>query len=192
MELPFVPAATRHISLTLTGQQRVGVVGPNGSGKSTLLKVLARQLQPLAGKCRMSVEGIYLDQRLASLDPRRTVLEQMLAANGMAAEGDLRMRLAHLGLDNRKIAARSGSLSGGERLKAALACVLYADPPPHLLLLDEPSNHLDLPSVQALETMLRGYQGALMVVSHDDAFMTRLGLTERLVATEQGWRTEPW
>lgn len=192
VELPFVQAVTRRISLTLTGQQRVGVVGPNGSGKSTLLKVLARQLQPLAGTCRMSVEGVYLDQRLASLDPRRTVLEQMLAANGTATEGDLRMRLAHLGLDSQKIVAPSGSLSGGERLKAALACVLYADPPPRLLLLDEPSNHLDLPSVQALEAMLRGYQGALVVVSHDDAFMGSLGLTDRLAATEQGWRTAPW
>ncbi|SOY58508.1 Putative ABC transporter ATP-binding protein [Cupriavidus taiwanensis] len=192
VELPFVPAATRHISLALTGQQRVGVVGPNGSGKSTLLKVLARQLQPLAGTCKMPVDGIYLDQRLANLDPRRTVLEQMLAANRVATEGDLRMRLAHLGLDHRKIAAPGGSLSGGESLKAALACVLYADPPPHLLLLDEPSNHLDLPSVQALEAMLRSYQGALMVVSHDEAFMNSLGLTDRLVATEQGWRAESW
>lgn len=102
------------------------------------------------------------------------------------------MRLAHLGLDSGKIAVPGGSLSGGERLKAALACVLYADPPPQLLLLDEPSNHLDLPSVQALEAMLRGYRGALVVVSHDDAFMDNLGLTDRLVATEQGWLTAPW
>ncbi|PZX26771.1 Putative ABC transporter ATP-binding protein [Cupriavidus phytorum] len=190
--LPLVQGATRQLSLTLTGQQRVGVVGPNGSGKSTLLKVLARQLQPLAGTCRLPVPGIYLDQRLANLDPRRTVLEQMLEANPTAGEDDLRMRLAHLGLDSGKIAVPGGSLSGGERLKAALACVLYADPPPQLLLLDEPSNHLDLPSVQALEAMLRGYRGALVVVSHDDAFMNNLGLTDRLAATEQGWRPAPW
>jgi ATPase subunit of ABC transporter with duplicated ATPase domains len=192
VELPFVPTATRRISLMLAGQQRVGVVGPNGCGKSTLLKVLARQLQPLSGIGKISVEGIYLDQRLANLEPQRTVLEQMLAANRIATEGELRMRLAQLGLDAQKITAPSGSLSGGERLKAALACVLYADPPAQLLLLDEPSNHLDLPSVQALEAMLRGYQGALVVVSHDDAFMNSLDLTDRLIATEQGWRMEPW
>jgi ATPase subunit of ABC transporter with duplicated ATPase domains len=90
------------------------------------------------------------------------VLEQMLAANRTATEGDLRMRLAQLGLDAQKVVVPSGSLSGGERLKAALACVLYADPPAQLLLLDEPSNHLDLPSVQALEIMLRSYEGALV------------------------------
>lgn len=192
VKLPFVPAATRCVSLMLAGQQRVGVVGPNGCGKSTLLKVLAHQLQPLSGICKISVEGMYLDQRLASLEPQRTVLEKMLAANRIATEGELRMRLAQLGLDAQKVTAPGSSLSGGERLKAALACVLYADPPAQLLLLDEPSNHLDLPSVQALEAMLRGYRGALMVVSHDDAFMNSLGLTDRLIATEQGWRMESW
>jgi len=192
VELPFVPAATRDISLTLTRQRRVGVVGPNGCGKSTLLKVLAGQLQPLAGTCTATGANVYLDQRLANLDPERTVLEQMQAANRTAPEAGLRMRLAQLGLDARKIVVPSGSLSGGERLKAALACVLYADPAPHLLLLDEPGNHLDLPSLEALEGMLLSYQGVLVVVSHDDVFMDNLALTNRLLVTGQGWRFEPW
>lgn len=102
------------------------------------------------------------------------------------------MRLAQLGLDAQKIAAPTGSLSGGERLKAALACLLYAEAPPQLLLLDEPSNHLDLPSIQALEAMLRSYRGAVMVVSHDDAFVDNLALTDRLVGSEKGWLMEPW
>lgn len=190
--LPYVPAATRHIDLVLSGPQRLGVVGPNGRGKSTLLKVLAGLLDPLAGLCKTPPGAVYLDQRLAQLDPRRTVLEQLQAAHRTASEGDLRMRLAQLDLDAQKIVIPSGSLSGGERLKAALACVLYADPPPPLLLLDEPSNHLDLPSAHALETMLRSYQGALVVVSHDDAFLHQLALTDRLLATGQGWRLEPW
>lgn len=190
--LPFVPGATRSVSLTVTGRQRVGVVGPNGCGKSTLLKTLAGELAPLAGTCRRSAETVYLDQQLANLDPEQSVLAQMRAANGTATEANLRMLLAHLGLDAQKIAAPSGALSGGERLKAALACTLYADPPPQLLLLDEPSNHLDLPSAQALEAMLRGYQGALVVVSHDDAFMDGLALTDRLVATDEGWRLDAW
>lgn len=192
VELPFAPAATRRVSLSLSGQQRIGVVGPNGCGKSTLLKALAGHLAPVAGHASLAPHSVYLDQRLIDLDPDRTVLEQMQAANRTASDNDLRMRLAHLDLDAQKIMAPSGSLSGGERLKAALACVLYADPPPPLLLLDEPNNHLDLPSAQALETMLRGYQGALVVVSHDDAFMDNLGLTDRLVASDQGWRLEPW
>lgn len=101
------------------------------------------------------------------------------------------MRLAQLGLDAAHILITSGALSGGERLKGALACVLYADSSPQLLLLDEPNNHLDLPSLQAMEDMLQGYRGALVVVSHDDGFLDALGLTDRLVATERGWVVEP-
>lgn len=190
--LPFVVGATRSISLTVTARQRVGVVGPNGCGKSTLLKTLAGQFAPLAGTCRRSAGTVYLDQQLANLDPEQSVLAQMQAANCTAAEANLRMLLAQLGLDAQKIAAPSGALSGGERLKASLACTLYADPPPQLLLLDEPSNHLDLQSAQALETMLRGYQGALVVVSHDDVFMDGLALTDRLLATDEGWRLDAW
>lgn len=190
--LPYVTGATQHVTLMLSGQQRVGVVGPNGCGKSTLLKVMAGQLQPASGECKRMVEGVYLDQQLGNLDASLSVLAQLLDANPGINEADLRMRLAQLGLDAQKITAPSGVLSGGERLKAALACVLYAEPAPQLLLLDEPSNHLDLASTQALEAMLSSYRGALMVVSHDDAFLQALGLTHRLQASEAGWQMEPW
>lgn len=189
--LPHVQEPTRHIDLVLQAGQRVGVVGPNACGKSTLLQVLAGRLAPLAGRCQTLSGGVHLDQHLAQLDPARTVFAQMRAAHATASDGALRMRLAQLDLGAHKIMLHSGALSGGERLKAALACLLYADPPP-LLLLDEPSNHLDLPSAQALEAMLRSYAGTLLVVSHDDAFLDQLGLTDRLVATDQGWRLAPW
>jgi len=190
--LPHLTGATQQVALMLSGQQRVGVVGPNGCGKSTLLKVLAGQLQPASGECKLMVEGVYLDQQLGNLGANRSVLAQLLDAKPGSNEADLRMRLAQLGLDAQKITAPSGVLSGGERLKAALACVLYAEPPPQLLLLDEPSNHLDLASTQALEATLSSYRGALVVVSHDDAFLQALGLTHRLEASEAGWQMESW
>lgn len=191
VQLPFVPAYQKPINLLLSGQQRVGVIGPNGCGKSTLLKVITGQLAPLAGSCKVVPQHVYLDQGLADLDPQQSVLEQIQAVNRKSSEGDLRMRLAQLGLDAQKVTGPSRALSGGERLKAALACVLYADPPPQLLLLDEPSNHLDLPSTLALESMLSSYQGTMVVVSHDDAFMSNLGLTERLEFKEDGWVLRP-
>lgn len=189
--LPFVPRAARQVSLQVRGQQRIGVRGPNGSGKSTLLKVLAGQIAPLAGTSKVTVNLVYLDQGLGNLDPALSVLDALRQANPVLGDGELRMRLAQLGLDADKVAAPSEALSGGERLKAALACVLYADPVPQLLLLDEPSNHLDLPTLQALEAMLSRYQGALVVASHDQAFMDNLGLTDLWVATADGWQCLP-
>lgn len=190
--LPYVQGAAGRLSLLVAGQQRIGVVGPNGCGKSTLLKVLAGLLAPVAGRCQVSVPVVYLDQGLADLAPERSVLAQMRELNRSLPEGELRMRLAHLGLDAQAVIRPSGRLSGGERLKAALARVMYADVPPQLLLLDEPNNHLDLPSIQALESLLQAYAGALVVVSHDEAFLDQLGLTDRLLATGQGWHLQAW
>lgn len=165
---------------------------PRLRGKSTLLQVIAGHLAPLGGTCRTLARCVHLDQRLATLDPRRPVLVQLQEARPTASEAELRMRLAQLGLDARQVARPSGALAGGERLKAALACILYADPPPQLLLLDEPGNHLDLPTLEALEALLRHYRGALLVVSHDDVFLDRLALTDRLQAGADGWRLQPW
>jgi len=186
--LPYAPAATRRISLTVGGQQRIAVTGPNGCGKSTLLKLLAGQLAPLSGRCVVNGRTAYLDQRLTGLPLQRSAIAHLLDANRTAGEAAVRTQLAQLGLDAGLATAPLVSLSGGERLKAALACALYAHPPADLLLLDEPTNHLDLDAVAALEAMLRQYRGALLVVSHDEAFLQALGLTDRLQATPQGWR----
>jgi ATPase subunit of ABC transporter with duplicated ATPase domains len=188
VELPFVTAALRKISLTVTGQQRIGITGPNGSGKSTLLKLIAGELAPLKGRVTRIESCAWLDQRLGTLDPCRSTIEQLLALNRSTPQDRLRTYLAQIGLDARKVAQPTGQLSGGERLKAALACALYADPPARLLLLDEPGNHLDLASTEALEAMLLQYAGALVVVSHDEVFLKRIGLTHRLEATPAGWR----
>ncbi|WP_313683639.1 ABC-F family ATP-binding cassette domain-containing protein [Pantoea sp.] len=188
--LPYAGAVTGTLSMVISGQQRIGVIGPNGCGKSTLLRMIAGRQLPQAGEINVNVPVAWLDQRLDNLPPEKTVLEQLQSINPAMSEGVMRMRLAQLGLDAQKIATPAALLSGGERLKGALACIIYAATPPQLLLLDEPNNHLDLPSVGALEAMIRGYHGSLMVISHDDAFLSSLGLTDRLIATKDGWRLE--
>ncbi|RZT08174.1 ATPase components of ABC transporters with duplicated ATPase domains [Duganella sp. CF402] len=191
--LPHASPATRAnvtISLTITGQQRIAVVGPNGCGKSTLLRTLAGKLAPLAGRCEVRARATYLDQQLADLTAQRSAIHHLQAANHAAGESALRTHLAQMGLDAALAAAPVGTLSGGERLKVALACALYAHPPAQLLLLDEPSNHLDLASLNALEIMLRQYQGALLVVSHDETFLQALNLTHRLEAGVEGWHLQ--
>lgn len=187
-ELPFAAPALRTISLVVTGRQRIGITGPNGSGKSTLLKVIAGELALVKGLVVRDDACAWLDQRLGTLDPGRSTIAQLLDVNRSTGQDRLRTYLAQIGLDAGKVAQPAGQLSGGERLKAALACALYADPPARLLLLDEPGNHLDLASTEALEAMLRQYAGALVVVSHDEVFLERLALTHRLDATPAGWR----
>lgn len=191
LTLPYVTGGTQNIDLLLRGQQRVGVIGSNGCGKSTLLRVLAGKIQPSYGQCRVIANPAYLDQNLDTLHPEKSILEQLQLANRSATESNLRMRLAQLGLDTLKIQSPSGLLSGGERLKGALACLLYADCPPQLLLLDEPDNHLDLPSLQALEGLLRDYLGTLVVISHDDSFLGNIALTDYLYGTDSGWCMKP-
>ncbi|WP_043114511.1 ATP-binding cassette domain-containing protein [Solimonas soli] len=187
VRLPHLRAATQYIDLTIAAGQRLGLVGANGSGKSTLLKVLAGERAPLAGTRELRVDSACLDQRLSLLDADRSIAEQLRAANARLDDGELRSRLALLGLDAERVQRPAASLSGGERMKAALALALYAERPAQLLLLDEPDNHLDLAARHALAAMLRQYRGALVIVSHDDDLLAELALTHELRATGDGW-----
>lgn len=187
VELAHVPVR-QQINLALRSGQRLAISGPNGCGKSSLLRLLAGQQAPLAGHCRVSVASVLLDQPLSLLLPHRSVLEQLQALNRREPQAVLRMRLAQLGLDAQQILMPSARLSGGEQVKAALALALYAETPAQLLLLDEPGNHLDLPSLQALEAMLRAYTGTLVVVSHDPVFKAALALDSEFMASTDGWQ----
>ena len=191
VRLPYGRATAQALDLVVSGPRRIALCGPNGCGKSTLLKLLAGQLAPAQGRCTVTVPSTWVDQALAGEDGGRPALAALLAANPALGEAQARTRLALLGLDARRALAPATTLSGGERLKAALACALYAEPPARLLLLDEPTNHIDLPSLQAVEEMLRAYRGALLVVSHDHHFLDALALTDVLQWTPQGWQLRP-
>ena len=166
------------------------IIGPNGCGKSTLLKIILGQLEAVSGTCRVSVQSAYLDQHLSQLDLTQSVMTHLNLHDTPLEEGVLRSRLAQLQLGADKVSLPLRELSGGERLKAALACVLWREEAAQLLLLDEPTNHLDLASVQAIEAALAGFPGALLVVSHDQAFLNGLQLTHEMVWDEKGWRYE--
>ena len=174
----------------IDGPMRVALKGPNGCGKSTLLKTLLGEVAPRSGSCKVSVSCAYLDQHLSRLDLSQSVMTHLNLSHTPLEEGALRTRLAQLQLGADKVMLPLAALSGGERLKAALACVLWGAEATQLLLLDEPTNHLDLASVQAIEAALAGFPGALLVVSHDEAFLSGLTLTHELVWEEAGWRCD--
>ena len=166
------------ISWRMDGPMRVALRGPNGCGKSTLLKVMSGEEAPLSGTSTVSVTCAYLDQQLSQFDLSQSVMTHLNLSNSPLEEGTLRTRLAQLQLGADKVSLPLAELSGGERLKAALAIVLWREEATQLLLLDEPTNHLDLASVQAIEAALAEFPGALLVVSHDETFLKGLTLTQ--------------
>jgi ATPase subunit of ABC transporter with duplicated ATPase domains len=174
-------AVLNNFGLRLIGPERLAIVGANGSGKSTLLRLLRGQLQPSAGQVHVGVERMScLDQKAELLNDCRSVLENFSAWNPGLSETVCRLTLARFLFRTDDVHQLCGTLSGGERLRAALACVLTGVNPPQLLLLDEPTNHLDLTSLANLEQALRLYAGALVVVSHDRDFLHNIGVTRSI------------
>jgi ATPase subunit of ABC transporter with duplicated ATPase domains len=165
-------------TLAINGPERVAVSGPNGSGKSTLLKLTAGVIAPSAGTVRRAESRIaMLDQHVGLLDPYSTLLANHRGLNPSMSENEGYAACARFGFRNRDAVRPVGTLSGGERLRAGLACTLGSDVPPWLLILDEPTNHLDIESVELLEQALRTYDGALLVVSHDPQFLDAVGVS---------------
>ncbi|MFD4209730.1 ABC-F family ATP-binding cassette domain-containing protein [Micromonospora tulbaghiae] len=165
------------VDLTIRGPERIALLGANGAGKSTLLRLIDGGLEPESGRIARAEGRIaYLSQRLDLLDLDRTVAENLSAFAPQAPDAQRMNLLARFLFRGPRAHLPVGVLSGGERLRATLACVLGAEPAPQLLLLDEPTNNLDLVSVGQLESALNAYRGALLVVSHDERFLTAINV----------------
>lgn len=168
------------LSFTIVGPERVAITGPNGSGKTTLLALLTGQLQPWAGRVRVIAEHAMLDQTVSLLDPAQSIRDNFRRLHPETDENACRAALARFRFRADAALQVVGTLSGGQMLRAGLACTLGAPKPPLLLILDEPTNHLDIDSLEAVEAGLAAYDGALLVVSHDAPFLDAIGVTRRV------------
>ncbi len=169
------------LTFKVTGPERIHIAGTNGAGKSTLMRIIAGEREPASGAIRRLDGRIaMLDQHADTLDDELTLLQNMRVANPELDDNAAYAGLARFAFRNKKAHQVVATLSGGERLRASMACLLAATEPPQLLLLDEPTNHLDIDSIEVIEQALIGYDGALIVVSHDPAFITAIGCNREI------------
>lgn len=165
----------------LRGPERIALIGRNGAGKTTLLRTIAGELEPVSGEVQTHVPLRFLPQRLDVLDDDLTVAENVASFAPTATNNRIRARLARFLFKGARADQRAATLSGGERFRATLAALILAEPAPQLLMLDEPTNNLDMASVRQLTSALESYEGALIVASHDVPFLESIGITRWLL-----------
>jgi ATPase subunit of ABC transporter with duplicated ATPase domains len=166
--------------LDVHGPERIALTGRNGAGKSTLLRTIAGLIPPEDGELAAHVPLRYLPQRLDLLDGSLSLAQNVARLAPQATDNRIRAQLARFLFRGKRADQVVGTLSGGERFRATLAAVMLAEPAPQLLMLDEPTNNLDMASVRQLTDALLAYEGALIVASHDVPFLRSLEPTRWL------------
>ncbi|MBQ6736503.1 MAG: ABC-F family ATP-binding cassette domain-containing protein [Alphaproteobacteria bacterium] len=164
---------------SMYGGQRIRIIGKNGSGKSTLLKIICGDLKPESGTVKTFGKIAYLNQDLSVLDRDKTIVENIMDISDVLKH-DAHAIAANFGFRGDASNKRASVLSGGELLKATLAAILGAENQPDLLILDEPTNNLEIKSIAILEDALNQYRGAILLVSHDEIFAKNINVDKTI------------
>ncbi len=177
------PLWSKPLNLVVKGPSKVAIDGLNGSGKSTFLNLLTSQSGlngQMTGHLKLgNLNYSYIDQRLTVIDQEKSVLENV-ERHTKKSVVELRNLLAQFLFNGKTVNQLAGTLSGGEKLRLALAKSLLADPAPQLLILDEPTNNIDVTNLEFLEAALEKFKGALIVVSHDVKFVENINVDHRI------------
>lgn len=170
------------LSLSIYSRERIWLQGNNGCGKSTLLRLIAGELQPASGEILRNIPltVLYLDQEYSFLNNDFTVYAQLEACNAQKPEHELKMLLNRFLFPAATWDKKCGSLSGGERMKLTLCCLLVYEKAPDMIIADEPTNNIDISSMEVLAATLRNYSGTLLMVSHDEHFVQDVGTTRTI------------
>ncbi|SFM89999.1 ATPase components of ABC transporters with duplicated ATPase domains [Chitinophaga sp. YR627] len=167
-----------NLSFQIRSGERVRIEGDNGSGKTTLLKIITRQLQPFAGSYKSTdFSYFYLDQHYSAIDPALTIYQQIESYNKYGLEEEeLKQLLVYSQFNPDYFDRRCAGLSGGEKMKLLLSCLLVSNQAPDVLILDEPGNNLDVQSLGVLTLAVKNFGGTLLVISHDEYFINEIGI----------------
>jgi ATPase subunit of ABC transporter with duplicated ATPase domains len=170
------------LSFQLCSGERVALRGPNGSGKTTLIRLLLGSLEPYAGTLhRADVQVVYIDQDYSLINSQLTVYGQAQQFNTSALqEHEIKLRLARFLFSKDDWDKPCGALSGGEKLRLLLCGLMIRSHAPDFIILDEPTNNLDIQNLEILTAALSDYQGTLLVVSHDEYFLEQLRVERTL------------
>ncbi|SDE44390.1 ATPase components of ABC transporters with duplicated ATPase domains [Dyadobacter soli] len=172
-----------NLDFQITSGERIAIKGTNGSGKTTLIRMILDDLQPTTGAIeRADFKSIYIDQDYSLIDNALTVYEQAQKFNsGALQEHDIKIRLNRFLFTREYWDKRCGNLSGGEKMRLMLCSLAIATQAPDMIILDEPTNNLDIQNIGILTAAINEYRGTLLVVSHDARFLREIGVEREVV-----------
>lgn len=171
------------ISFQLKSRDRLRIEGANGSGKTTLLKLITGQLRPQEGNLmRMEFTYVYLNQEYSIIDNRNSILEQAYAFNNRnLPEHEIKTILNRYLFPASEWDKSCRKLSGGEKMRLAFCCLMISNNTPDMFILDEPTNNLDIQSIEIITATIKNYTGTVIVISHDDYFIQEIGIEQRIL-----------
>lgn len=176
-----------NVNFEIRSGERLALAGANGSGKTTLIKVLTGVLQPSSGTIyRCDHSSVYIDQDYSLIDTSLTVFEQAEHFNRELAEHEIKIRLNRFLFTKADWDKPCSGLSGGERMRLILCCLTIGSQAPDLIILDEPTNNLDIQNTDILAAAINSYQGTLIVISHDEEFLQQINIQRQIVLKAAG------
>jgi ATPase subunit of ABC transporter with duplicated ATPase domains len=171
------------LDFQIASTERIALKGENGSGKTTLIQILLNKTENYLGEVyRAELQSVYIDQDYAMINNELTIYDQVQLFNDTGLqEHEIKIRLNRFLFGKDSWDKRCNTLSGGEKMRLCLCCLTIHNQAPDLLIMDEPTNNLDIQNIEILTAAIKAYQGAILIVSHDDYFLNEIHI-ERTIS----------